>query len=101
MVTPSHRFIGVDAKVCIHTADGGPAPVSTQPWTVDYAGDTSAEPIGEWWDGEFPLPLYPASRNVDSGQCVRGWVMFRPLKGEAVRVTYAPESGDNVSWRIH
>lgn len=101
MTEPSRRFIGIDAKVCIRATDSGPIPISTQPWSIDYADDTSAEPIGEWWDGEFPVPLYPASRSLNAGQCIRGWVMFKPLKGQAVRVTYTPATGGNASWRIH
>jgi hypothetical protein len=85
--------------VClIETKD--PVSFSSQPWTVDYANDTEAQPIGEWWDGEFAQPLYPADRRVAAGQCVRGWIMFKPLKGKATQVAYAPESGEPAFWRI-
>jgi hypothetical protein len=97
---PSRRFIGIDVRVCVTAATGGPVSISQQPWTVDYADDTQAEPITEWWDGEFSVPLYPAERKVAVGRCVRGWIMFRPLKGRATTVSYAPGSGEPAFWRI-
>ncbi|GLY85698.1 hypothetical protein [Actinoallomurus iriomotensis] len=97
---PSRHFVGIDARVCVTAASGGAVPLSQQPWTVDYADDTQAEPITEWWDGEFSVPLYPAERKVAAGHCVRGWIVFKPLKGRATTVSYAPGSGEPAFWRI-
>jgi hypothetical protein len=98
MVTPSRNFYGIDIRVCIPRATGDVS-LSPAPWTIDYADDTQATPIGEWWDGEFAQPLYPAQRRVRPGQCVRGWVMFKPLKGRVARISYTPSGGDTLSWR--
>lgn len=96
---PSKSFIGVDARVCF-TKTTEASSVGTMPWSIIYADDTGAQPIGEYWNGEFSVPLYPEGRKLASGQCARGWIMFTPLKGTPVRVAYGPGDGTPVSWRI-
>jgi hypothetical protein len=95
----SKTFIGVDARVCF-TKTTEASSVGTMPWSIIYADDTGAQPIGEYWTGEFPVPTYPEGRKLASGQCARGWIMFTPLKGTPVRVTYGPDDGTPVSWRM-
>jgi hypothetical protein len=97
-VTPSRTFYGIDIRVCIPTAPGDVS-LSPLPWTLDYADDTQAKPISEWWDGEFAVPLYPAERRVTLGQCLRGWVMFKPLKRRLARISYTPSGAGTLSWR--
>lgn len=96
---PSKRYIGADVRVCFDKVTEASA-VGTMPWSIIYSDDTGAQPIGEWWNGEFSVPLYPEGRKLASGQCARGWIMFTPLKGKPVRVTYGPDEGGPVSWRI-
>lgn len=69
--------------MCVTQETKGAVSLSLEPWSIDYADDTEAQPISEWWDGEFAQPLYPADRKAVTGQCVRGWVIFKPLKGQA------------------
>lgn len=97
---PSHRFLGIDVRVCA-TKAASALTLGQQAWAVDYSDDTEATPISEWWDGEFSVPLYPVERRVVAGQCARGWVMFKPLKGRASHVTYAPGgNGEPAFWGI-
>jgi hypothetical protein len=101
MVEPSKTYFGIEIRVCLKAAPGA-ITVSQAPWAIDYADDTSQDkPISEYWDGEFSVPLYPVERRLVAGQCVRGWIMYKPFKSKPVRVSYAAGgTGLPESWRI-
>jgi hypothetical protein len=100
-VEPSKTFFGIDIRVCLKAAPGA-ITVSQAPWAIDYADETSQDtPISEYWDGEFSMPLYPLERRLVVGQCVRGWIMYKPFKSKPVRVSYAAGgTGLPQFWRI-
>jgi hypothetical protein len=90
-----YAFAGVDARVCVLQVDGtNRLPVSWAPWSLEFADDTVAGPVGGWSDESFSVQLFPGTgfdRQVREGRCVRGWILFEVPKGKRpVRVVYAP-----------
>lgn len=99
-------FGGLDAKVCLTkvTDPSKEGALSWGPWSIQFADDTTMEPVSSWSDDWFSVPLYPAvGKTVREGGCVRGWVLYEvPAGKRPVKVTYSPtEGGDGLlEWRV-
>lgn len=91
---PGYVWSAADVKVCGGRSDEFPNGiiVTTNPWTLVYADDTTAEASSTGYE-EFPEPGFPfGEKALSPGRCVRGWITF-PVPGKKwpVAVEYAPE----------
>jgi hypothetical protein len=62
-------------------------------WRLTYADHTTIEPSGTGYEA-FPAPAYPwGDRDLDAGQCIRGWITYAVPKGQwPATVAYQPTS---------
>lgn len=96
------EYAAAEVRFClVKNSTSEDVAVGWSPWSIEFTDGTVAEALtswsNEWWD----VPLYPQDHVVRPGRCARGWVPFEVDKGaKAERVTYAPESGDVLEWRV-
>lgn len=75
---PGHVWGAADVQVCIKAVPPGSpdATVSIFPWSLVYPDGGVVSSTPGVYD-QLPKPEYPtADRQVPTGRCVRGWVLF-------------------------
>lgn len=79
----------IEVKTCL--LSGKPVSVSSGPWSLDLADDTTT---GEKWSGVVQ-PEYPFyDKTLNPGKCVRGWIVFT-VPGKARPTVAVYEGGGN------
>lgn len=90
----------VEAKAC----DGAlsqPGTVDWGPFALTLGDSTLIEPLDSWSDEWFRQPLFPQSRTIQPGDCVKGLVPFAIPKGaQPVRVEFQAVGGDTLLWSV-
>lgn len=79
-----------------------------QPATVragSFGVQTSANEIWPFWDVPSPaaIPAFPATRVLEPGECIKGWVTFQlPVADSVIEAFYSPDSdGSNyLTWNV-
>lgn len=79
-----------------------------QPTTVragSFGVQTSANEIWPFWDVPAPaaIPAFPASKVLEPGDCIKGWVTFQlPVADTVIEAFYSPDSdGSNyLTWNV-
>lgn len=90
----------VTAKAC-NGALSQPGTVDWGPFALTLGDSTLIEPLDSWSDEWFTQPLFPQSRSVQPGDCVKGLVPFAIPKGaQPVRVEYQAVGGDTLLWSV-
>lgn len=80
----------VDAGFCAASGGGMAADVSSYSWVLVAADGTEYRPSSN--PHAAPSPLYPDTKLVEAGGCLRGWIAFSVPSGTHVaRVGYQPQ----------
>jgi len=83
--------VAIDVQVCLDPTTPGNT-LNNSAWTVADTGNGQTGPSGLTYE-QFPAPAYPAQGYIDSGSCVRGWIVYPIVKGQALTtVRYFPGS---------
>lgn len=87
-------FEGVQVRTCNR---GAPVSVSSLPWTLGYENFEQLHDI-DTIGGGLPAPAYE-DRDLDAGECTKGWVNFTSVPGERPDgIQYAPQDAEPVRW---
>lgn len=88
----------IEAKAC----DGAlsqPGNIDWGPFALTLGDSTLVEALDSWSDSWFTEPLFPQSRTIQPGDCVKGLVPFAIPKGaQPVRVEFQAVGGDTLLW---
>jgi hypothetical protein len=87
----------LDVQVCT----GRQATLSSQPWYLRYADNTTLTPSDTGYS-QFPKPEYIwGERDVAAGSCTRGWITFAvPAGARPTTVVYSVEDARSAQWTV-
>lgn len=96
--TSGYTWGAIDVKECAGENDT----VNNSPWTLVYGDDTQLEPSSLGYN-QFPEPEFPfGDKNLPSGRCVRGWIVFPvPKTTKPTMVEFAlGGDGSVIDWQL-
>lgn len=95
-------WAALDVQVCLPAGAPDDSSVSSFPWTVRFADNSTAEFADVTGITGWPKPQYPmGDRRVPAGSCTRGWITYAaPAGAKPVAALYAPPDGAPVEWTM-
>lgn len=94
-------MFGAMTQACNVTAS--PVTFSSYRWTV-AAADGSTFQVTNIVYRSDPTPLYPSEQVVDSGQCIKGWLLYEVPSGmtiDQIRYAVVADSGPMLAtWKV-
>ncbi len=92
----------LDVQVCLPADAPDGSSLSSAPWTVRFADNTTAEYADVTGLTGWPKPQYPmADRAVPAGSCTRGWITFAVPGGATPSAAlYAPPDITPIEWSM-
>lgn len=95
-------WAALDVQVCLPATADDDSSLSSFPWTVRFADNSTAEFADVTGMTGWPKPQYPmGDRRTPAGSCVRGWITFAtPAGARPVMAVYAPSGGAPTEWNM-